>query len=419
MPPETYKSRLPSERHPPCDIMEDKFLSSMSLQSSTSRYKALTRRHFDQNLASSATRHLQLLAALLSAKLAHGGPNAACNALQSALPGRVFFPGTEEYLNDNGHYTRSASESSTCSVQPESVEDVGTILQIVANGGTQSPFAIKGGGHTGNLGFSSTPGYFHSEDWRRPDLEVYARLVSVGGRVPGVGVGGLSLGGGYRFFTDQYGLSVDTIISHDLVLPNGTFIGVTNETDPDLFFALKASTRGGGFNNFGIVTSFTMQAFPQTDVWVSAVPSHDLNWSANNSDMKATILSQYLASSANETSIMTSLFYDGPMPPNGIFDEFLNIPGSTIRVSGTMSLPDAMETLNGRLGNLNPPSNRSFVSISIMSQPFAQPNVRSTDSAYPPGRFVCPSAMESHSTDEADDAFFFGALFEAQRAIQA
>ncbi|ESK84491.1 FAD-binding domain-containing protein [Moniliophthora roreri MCA 2997] len=318
--------------------MEDKFLSSMSLQSSTSRYKALTRRHFDQNLASSATRHLQLLAALLSAKLAHGGPNAACNALQSALPGRVFFPGTEEYLNDNGHYTRSASESSTCSVQPESVEDVGTILQIVANGGTQSPFAIKGGGHTGNLGFSSTPGVQIS----------MSRLNEV-----------------------DYDESTSTVkIGADQIW-RSTHVWFPSEVE---FLALVLVRRIS-------IGTLRLNAFPQTDVWVSAVPSHDLvlmcfHIGANNSDMKATILSQYLASSANETSIMTSLFYDGPMPPNGIFDEFLNIPGSTIRVSGTMSLPDAMETLNGRLGNLNPPRYDPKCSMSPFRDGSQQPFLR-------------------------------------------
>ncbi|EEB89970.1 hypothetical protein MPER_11884, partial [Moniliophthora perniciosa FA553] len=237
----------------------------------------------------------QLFAVLLSAKLVYGSSNAACNALTSALPGRVFFPvktGSEEYVDHMEHYSRSASENSTVRfsqslskmLEPSFAILTYTQLQVIANGDTRSPFAIKGGGHTGILGFSSTLGVqismsrFSEIDYDKTTStakigasqiwnEVYARLVSdgvkvVGGRVPGVGVSGLSLGGGYSFFTDQYGLSVDTIVSYDLVLPNGTFIKVSNETEPDLFFALK-----GGFNNFGIVTSFTMQTFPQTDVW--------------------------------------------------------------------------------------------------------------------------------------------------------
>jgi len=50
---------------------------------------------------------------------------------------------------------------------------------------------------------------------------------------------------GYSYKTNQYGLSIDTIVGFNLVLPNGTVTYVTQSTHPDLFFGLK-----GGFNNF-------------------------------------------------------------------------------------------------------------------------------------------------------------------------
>jgi len=50
---------------------------------------------------------------------------------------------------------------------------------------------------------------------------------------------------GYSFKTNQHGLSLDTIVAFNLVLPNGTVTYVTQSTHPDLFFGLK-----GGFNNF-------------------------------------------------------------------------------------------------------------------------------------------------------------------------
>ena len=86
--------------------------------------------------------------------------------------------------------------------------------------------------------------------------------------------------------TNQYGLSIDSIVGYNLVLPNGTIAYVTKSTYPDLFFGLK-----GGYNNFvsccflsrhrlaelsmfqGIVTDFTMTAFPQSDIWVRTVHS--------------------------------------------------------------------------------------------------------------------------------------------------
>ena len=52
-------------------------------------------------------------------------------------------------------------------------------------------------------------------------------------------MGGLSLGGGYSWKTDQFGLTIDTIVAYDVVLPTGQQKHVTNASDPDLFFALK------------------------------------------------------------------------------------------------------------------------------------------------------------------------------------
>ena len=79
----------------------------------------------------------------------------------------------------------------------------------------------------------------------------------VGGRVPGIGVGGLTLGGGgyfssrlttftvahrcakgYSWMTSQYGLALDNVVTYELVLPDGTVRNVTCE-DEDLFFGLR------------------------------------------------------------------------------------------------------------------------------------------------------------------------------------
>jgi FAD/FMN-containing dehydrogenase len=61
----------------------------------------------------------------------------------------------------------------------------------------------------------------------------------VGGRVAGVGVAGFTLGGGYSWKTNQYGLTLDTVQAFERVLPNGTVTTVTSTSNPDLFFGLK------------------------------------------------------------------------------------------------------------------------------------------------------------------------------------
>lgn len=97
-------------------------------------------------------------------------------------------------------------------------------------------------------------------------LEKQGLTVS-GGRIDGVGVGGYLLGGGYSYLSDevstlpeffleapqltaslepQSGLSMDNIISYEVVLPNATITTASDTVNPDLFWGLK-----GGFNNFG------------------------------------------------------------------------------------------------------------------------------------------------------------------------
>ena len=60
-----------------------------------------------------------------------------------------------------------------------------------------------------------------------------------GGRITGVGVGGLSLGGGYSWISNSVGLSIDNILEYELVLPSGQIVIVNSSTYPDLFFGLK------------------------------------------------------------------------------------------------------------------------------------------------------------------------------------
>jgi FAD/FMN-containing dehydrogenase len=87
---------------------------------------------------------------------------------------------------------------------------------------------------------------------------------------------------GLSWKSNQYGLTVDTITQFEVVLPNGTATNVTEASDSELFFALKVNLPiiimilaqlwlQGGFNNYGIVTRFTLKTFPQTDVWVCEV----------------------------------------------------------------------------------------------------------------------------------------------------
>lgn len=84
-----------------------------------------------------------------------------------------------------------------------------------------------------------------------------------GGREAAVGVGGLLLGGGNTLFTARHGFACDTVVSYEVVLADGSIVVAEAEGDyVDLFRTLK-----GSGNNLGIVTSFTLRAFPCDTIW--------------------------------------------------------------------------------------------------------------------------------------------------------
>jgi FAD/FMN-containing dehydrogenase len=68
------------------------------------------------------------------------------------------------------------------------------------------------------------------------------------------GVAGLTLGGGFGWMSRKYGLTIDNLLSADVVTAEGQLLHASEHENSDLFWAI----RGGG-GNFGIVTSFEYQ----------------------------------------------------------------------------------------------------------------------------------------------------------------
>ena len=168
-------------------------------------------------------------------------------------------------------------------VRAEQVPDVMAAVNFARENGLD--LAVRGGGH-------SAPGFGSNDDGLVIDLSLmrhvhvdpaartaragggatwgdfnYAThaygLATTGGIVSTTGVGGLTLGGGIGYLTRGYGLSIDNLLSADLVTADGRPVRASKTENDDLFWAI----RGGG-GNFGVATSFEFQLHPVDTVTV-------------------------------------------------------------------------------------------------------------------------------------------------------
>ncbi|MNU30761.1 putative FAD-linked oxidoreductase YvdP [compost metagenome] len=148
----------------------------------------------------------------------------------------------------------------------------------------QMPVAVKSGGHSFE-GFSGNDGgmvinvsQMKKVTWEANDVvtiepgcvleEVQAALFAKRQLIPSgscgtVGISGLTLGGGYGFFSRKYGLTCDNLKKIQMVAGDGK----SYTADDKLLWAC----RGGGNGNYGVITKLTFKTHPMPATFTSIV----------------------------------------------------------------------------------------------------------------------------------------------------
>jgi FAD/FMN-containing dehydrogenase len=194
-------------------------------------------------------------------------------AMQKApITGRVIWPGDPDFDTARTVYLRSINKRPAAIVRVANESDIFRVIRLARENVME--LAVRSGGHS-LIGHGLSDGgiVLDLSEMCRIEVDPRARTVTAqAGATAGqvttataahglavgfgdsgtVGIGGITLGGGVGYLVRKYGLTIDDLLSADIVTADGNLLHIDAESHPDLFWAI----RGGG-GNFGVVTRFT------------------------------------------------------------------------------------------------------------------------------------------------------------------
>ncbi|KAI1874500.1 hypothetical protein JX265_004708 [Neoarthrinium moseri] len=308
------------------------------------------------------------LLCVVTSGAARGSCANCCAKLASSLPGKVFSPDSAAYEASLASYWALQEQLITpsCIVSPTTAIDVSTALKIIVPDSCK--FAVRGGGHGTAVGVANIEDGITidlrgidtivlSEDKEQVAVggaatlgDVYTYLAQYGVSIPGaraagIGVGGSTLGGGFGYFAPSQGLAADSVAEYEVVLANGDIITANQQSNSDLWRALK-----GGGSNFGIVTKLTFNTFPLGEVWAG-----DVFFSVSNETVQSTATALYnfasnpdydenasvfvLYAYQNAPVVLVEYTYTAPVVDAPVFDEFEAVPGQLLNTTAVTTIP--------------------------------------------------------------------------------
>jgi FAD/FMN-containing dehydrogenase len=197
--------------------------------------------------------------------------------LKTTVKGAVVLPDDSRYEEARQVWNAMIDRRPSAMVQCAEANDVQHAIKFARQSGIE--ISIRGGGHNiaGNavcddglvIDFSAMKRVRIDAGKRRAHVEPGATLADFDqaaqahglatpvGINSTTGIAGLTLGGGFGWLTRQYGLTIDNLVSAEVITADGNRLVASQDTNPDLFWAL----RGGG-GNFGVVTRFEFKLNP-------------------------------------------------------------------------------------------------------------------------------------------------------------
>jgi hypothetical protein len=197
--------------------------------------------------------------------------------LRNAFHGELLAPADSGYEDARKIWNASVDKRPAVIARCSGVADVVTAVNFGRTQGLLT--AIRGGGHNvGGRALCDDGLVIDLSRMRAVHVDPSSRTVRVQGGatlgdldrethvfglavpmgiIPKTGVAGLTLGGGVGWLIRKYGMSIDNLLSCQVVTADGSVLTASESENADLFWAL----RGGG-GNFGVVTSLVFRAHP-------------------------------------------------------------------------------------------------------------------------------------------------------------
>ena len=183
--------------------------------------------------------------------------------LAGRVSGRVLRPGDSDYDTARSVHNGLVDRTPALIVRCRSAEDAAAGVRFARAAGLE--ISVRGGGHNvAGRAVADDAVMIDLAEMKGTDVDPDARTVRAeggltwaelntataehglavtGGAVSATGIAGLTLGGGLGWLMAKHGLAADNLLAVELVNAAGDVLEVTEESDPDLFWALRGGRR--------------------------------------------------------------------------------------------------------------------------------------------------------------------------------